>query len=144
MALFKQDAKVEALKRAPLFEGLSKGELQELARLAEDMEVQAGQVLTREGAAGHEFFVLMEGEVQVDRAGEDLGRRGAGDFIGEIALLAEVPRAATVTAATPVRLFVLTEPAFREVVRKYPAVESKVLRALALRMNDVASRGEVL
>ena len=144
MALFKQDAKVEALKRAPLFEGLSKGELEDLARVAEDLEVDSGQVLAREGDVGREFFVLMEGDVQVTRGEKDLGRRGAGDFIGEIALLEDVPRTATVTAVSPVRLFVLTAPAFREVVKKHPGVESKVLRALARRLHAIATAEEML
>jgi CRP-like cAMP-binding protein len=139
VGLFKQDAKVEALRRAPLFEGLSKAELAELARVAEDMEVGRGQALTREGDSGREFFVLMDGEVEVTRGDKKLGRKGSGDFIGEIALLEDMPRTATVTALTPLRLFVLTGPAFRQVVEKHPEVESKVLRALARRLHALGA-----
>jgi CRP/FNR family transcriptional regulator, cyclic AMP receptor protein len=136
--LFAHDAKVDALRKAPLFEGLSKKELEELARLADDLEVPEGKVLTRQGDTGREFFVLMDGEVEVERDGQSLGRRGAGDFIGEIALIEDIPRTATVTAATSVRLFVLTGQSFRSVVEAQPEVENKVLRTLARRLADMS------
>ena len=134
MRLFAHDTKVDALRKAPLFEGLSRKELEELAKLADDLEVPAGKVLTRQGDTGREFFVLMDGEVEVERDGNSLGKRGAGDFIGEISLLEDIPRTATVTASTPVRLFVLTAQSFRSVVEAQPAVENKVLRTLARRL----------
>lgn len=135
MRLFRQDAKVAALARAPLFEGLSKRELTELARLAEDMEVDAGTVLCKEGEPGREFFVIMEGDVEVKRRGRRL-KNVTGAFFGEIALLEDLPRTATVTAATPVRMFVLTARDFRHVLDDHPSVERKVLRALAKRLAD--------
>ena len=138
MRLFAHDAKVDALRKAPLFEGLSRKELEELAKLADDLEVQEGKVLTRQGDTGREFFVLMDGEVEVERDGQSLGRRGAGDFIGEIALIEDIPRTATVTAATSVRLFVLTGQSFRSVVEAQPEVENKVLRTLARRLADMS------
>ena len=134
MALFTQDTKVKSLRQAPLFEGLSKRELTELARRSEDMELEAGTVLCREGEVGQEFFVILEGEVDVKRKGKSLGTRGAGDFIGEIALLEEIERTATVTAKTPLHVFVLTRPAFQHLVNEHPAVERKVMRALARRL----------
>jgi CRP/FNR family cyclic AMP-dependent transcriptional regulator len=134
MRLFSSDTKVEALKRAPLFEGLSRNELAELAQRSEDMELEPGTVLCREGEIGHEFFVIIEGEVEIERRGKSLGTRGAGDFIGEIALLEEVERTATVTAKTPLRVFVLTTTAFKRLVEQHPNVELKVLRTLAHRV----------
>jgi CRP-like cAMP-binding protein len=89
--LFGSDVKIDALKKAPLFEGLSRKELEELARFADDLEVPTGKVLTRQGDTGHEFFVLMDGEVEVVRDGEVLGTRGAGDFIGEIPTIRRCP-----------------------------------------------------
>ncbi len=144
MGLFSQDTKVQALSRAALFEGLSKKELQELARVADDMEVEAGRVIAREGDVGREFFVLMEGEVRVDRGGKELGLRGPGDFIGEISILEDMPRTATVTAVTPLRFFVLSARAFRGVVEEHPEVESKVLRALARRLHALAGEQELV
>jgi len=132
--LFAHDVKVDALKRAPLFEGLSRKELGELARLTEDVDVAAGKVLCREGASGQEFFVIMEGEVEVTRRGKSIGTFGSGEFVGEIALIEDVPRTATVTAKTPLRFFVMTRQAFLRLLDANPRVERKVLRALAKRI----------
>jgi CRP/FNR family cyclic AMP-dependent transcriptional regulator len=134
MALFTQDTKVKSLREAPLFEGLSKKELTELARRSEDLELDAGTVLCKEGEIGQEFFVIVEGEVDVKRKGRRLGTRGAGDFIGEIALLEDMERTATVTAKTPLRVFVLTRPTFQHLVNENPGVERKVMRTLARRL----------
>jgi CRP/FNR family cyclic AMP-dependent transcriptional regulator len=134
MKLFRQDRKVEALANAPLFAGLSKRELTELARITEDITVEAGGVLCREGELGKEFFVIMDGEAEVTRNGKRLETRGGGDFFGEIALIEDIPRTATVTAVTPLRLFALTSRDFRLMLDDHPAIERKVLRALAKRL----------
>jgi CRP/FNR family cyclic AMP-dependent transcriptional regulator len=138
MKLFTQDKKVESLKRAPLFAGLSRKELVHLARLADDVEVPAGTVLCKEGDRGREFFVLVEGKVDVVRKGRRVATLGAGDFLGEIALLEPTPRTATVTAKTPLRFFVLTPKEFRQVLDENPSVERKVLRALARRVLELS------
>jgi CRP/FNR family cyclic AMP-dependent transcriptional regulator len=143
MKLFSQDAKVQALKGAPLFEGLSRKELVQLARVSEDLEVEPGTVLCREGETGHEFFVIVDGNVKITRKGRRVAMRGGGDFVGEIALLEEIPRTATVTAETPVRFFVLTRRDFRHLLDENPSVERKVLRALARRLAE-ASRDPTL
>ena len=138
MRLFSQDTKVEALKRAPLFEGLSKKELGELARVTEDLEIAAGEVLCKEGDIGQEFFVIVEGETDVTSKGKRVAARGGGDFVGEIALLEDTNRTATVTAKTPLRVFVLTRTDFRHLVRENPSVEQKVMRALARRVVELS------
>jgi len=135
--LFTQDVKVETLKRASLFEGLSRKELASLARVTEDIEFEAGTELCREGSVGREFFVVVDGEVEVTRGGKRLPNRG-GAFFGEIALLTEAKRTATVTAKTPLRCFVLTKRDFQRVLDENPLVERKVLRALAERLLDYA------
>jgi len=136
--LFTQNAKVEALKRAPLFEGLSRKELVELARVSEDLEVPPGKVLCKEGDVGHEFFVIVDGEVEVTRNGKRVATRGGGEFFGEIALLEETRRTATVTAKTPLRFFVLARSDFRRLVNDNPNVERKVLRTLARRVVELS------
>jgi CRP-like cAMP-binding protein len=136
--LFNQDTKVEALKRAPLFEGLSKKELTQLARVSEDLEVPAGKVLCKEGDIGHEFFVIIDGQVEVTRNGQPVATRGSADFVGEIALLEQTTRTATVTAKTPLRLFVLTSSSFKTLIDDNPSVERKVLRALARRVIELS------
>ena len=138
MRLFKQDDKIEALRKAPLFEGLSKKELGQLARVSEDLEIPAGTTLTREGELGHEFFVIVDGETEVKRKGKSLGTRGGGDFIGEIALLEEVRRTATVKAKTDLRVFVLTSKDFHHLLEESPNVERKVLRTLAKRVAELS------
>jgi len=131
MQLFSHDDKADALGRAPLFRNLSRGELVELARVTEDLEVEEGKVLAREGDLGSEFFVIVDGEVAVTKDGRDLRRLGSGDFFGEIALIWDSPRrTATVTAATPVRFFVLTRQAFRSLIDHHPDIERNVLQAL--------------
>jgi CRP/FNR family transcriptional regulator, cyclic AMP receptor protein len=139
MRLFRQDTKVEALKSAPLFQDLSRKELVELARVSEDLEVSPGKVLCKDGEIGHEFFVLVEGEVEVTRNGKRVATRGGGEFFGEIALLEQIPRTATVTAKTPLRFFVLASKSFRRLVDENPGVERKVLRALARRVVELSN-----
>jgi CRP/FNR family transcriptional regulator, cyclic AMP receptor protein len=137
--LFRQDTKVAALGKAAIFEGLSKKELTQLARITDDVEVAPGTVLCGEGKAGNEFFVIMDGDVEVTRSGRRVETGGPGDFFGEIALIADIPRTATVTTTTPVRLFVLTGPAFSGMLDDYPTIERKVLRTLAKRLVAISA-----
>jgi CRP/FNR family transcriptional regulator, cyclic AMP receptor protein len=137
MRLFKQDTKVEALRQAPLFQGMSRHELGQLAQVSEDIEAPAGKVLCKEGDVGQEFFVIVEGELELTRQGESLGTATAGDFFGEIALVEDIPRTATVTAKTPVRFFVLTRQAFGPLLEVNPGVQRKVMQALARRVADL-------
>ena len=134
MRLFSQDVKIEALKRAPLFEGLSKKELTELARVTEDLMVGPGTVLCREGRVGREFFVIIDGAAEVTTGGKSLGTRSGGDFVGEIALLSTKKRTATVTATSPLRCFILRQEDFRRVLEANPSVQRKVMQALAERL----------
>jgi CRP/FNR family transcriptional regulator, cyclic AMP receptor protein len=139
MRLFSQDTKVQALKGVPLFEDLSRKELVQLERICEDLEVEPGRILCKEGQTGQEFFVIVDGTVQVTRRGRRVATLGGGDFVGEIALVTELPRTATVPAETPVRLFVLTRREFHAVLDNNAKVERKVLRALARRLAETSS-----
>ena len=132
------NVKLEALSRAPLFEGLTRKELTELARVTDELSVPAGTVLCREGSIGSEFFVLRDGTATVTRDGKVLATRAGGEFFGEIALIATTKRTATVTAATDVRCFVLTSRAFRRVLDDNRGVERKVTQALAERLLSYA------
>ena len=134
MGIFSQNTKADALARMPLLQGLSRKELVQLAKLTEDMEVDAGKVLCKEGDVGREFFVIIEGEVEVTKAGKSLRTQGGGEFFGEIALVEHTRRTATVTAKTPLRFFVLTNRSFWSLLDHNPGVERKVLRALAKRV----------
>lgn len=134
MARFRQDTKVAALKRSPLFEGLARKQLVLLASLTDDIDLPAGSVLCREGERGREFFVIIEGEAEVTRDGKHLATIGSGEFFGEIALLERVVRTATVTATTPLRFFVVSDSAFNSVLATDPSIEGKLLRTLARRL----------
>ena len=140
MKLFQKDTKVAALKRSPLFAGLSSKELEDLALTSEDMEVDAGTVLARQGEPGREFFVVLEGEVEVERDGKTVNPLGGADFFGELALVADMPRTATLTARTPLRFFVLTSQSFRSMLARSPEVELKVLRAMVERLAEMVGQ----
>lgn len=132
--MLRKDAKIELLKRVPLFENCSKSELAAIARVADEISVPAGRDLTKEGAPGREFVVLVEGAAEVRRKGKVINQLGDGDFLGEIALVADVPRTATVTTTWPSRLLLLTDRAFRSLLRESPSLQTKVLSALAARV----------
>ena len=133
--LFSQDTKADALGRTALFQGLSRRDLEALAKATEDMEVGPGKVLCRQGDAGHEFFVIVEGEAEVTRDGAAVRRLGPNDFFGEIALVEQTRRTATVTATSPLRFFVLTRQSFRSLLGHQPEVEQAVVAALRERLD---------
>jgi CRP/FNR family transcriptional regulator, cyclic AMP receptor protein len=127
-------SKVDLIARVPLFAGLSKRELGQLASIADEIDLPADKLLIREGERGREFFVLLEGEAEVKRKGRKLATRGAGDFFGEIALVSNVPRTATVRTREPVRALVIRDVEFRALLQKAPAIAVKVLQAVADRL----------
>ncbi len=132
--MLRKNAKIELIGRVPLFAQCSKRELAEIAALADELSLPAGRKLAAEGAAGHEFVVIAEGAAEVKRRGRVVNRLRAGDFLGEIALVTGQKRTATVTTTEPSRLLVLTAPAFRSLLRDHPALQLKVLDALAERL----------
>jgi CRP/FNR family transcriptional regulator, cyclic AMP receptor protein len=134
----RKDAKLELLRRVPLFAGCSKRELGEISMLADELGFPPGTTLIEEGRLGHEFFVLVEGEVDVRRKGRKVSRLGDGAFFGEMALVSSRPRNATVTTATPVRVLVVHEQAFRRLLRDSPSIQLKVLETLADRAAENA------
>ena len=134
----RKDAKLQLLGQVPLFAGCSKRELGELATLADELGFPAGRTLIEEGKQGHEFFVLIDGEVDVRAKGRKVKTLGDGSFFGEMALVSEKPRNATVTTTTPVRVLVINEPAFRRLLRDSPQIQLKVLQTLADRAAENA------
>ncbi|MFN2628291.1 MAG: cyclic nucleotide-binding domain-containing protein [Gaiellaceae bacterium] len=132
--MLRKNAKTDLIKRVPLFARYSKRQLAEVASLADEIDVREGKELTREGAPGREFFVLVEGTADVKRKGRKINTMQAGDFFGEIALISGAPRTATVIATSPVRALVITDRAFRSLLRNSPPMQLKVLEALAERL----------
>ena len=128
------NAKLDLIKRIPLFEHCSKKDLQRIAQIADELDLRAGKVLITEGERGREFFVSSRGEVEVRRKGRKLDTLGPGNFVGEMALLSKIPRTATVTALTPLDVLVITDRAFVDLLEKMPDLWLKVARALAERV----------
>jgi CRP/FNR family transcriptional regulator, cyclic AMP receptor protein len=132
------DQKLTMLSKVPLFAGLGPGELTQIGRLADEVSVPEGKVLTKEGGAGHEFFVILDGTVEVTKGGKVINSMGEGEFFGELALLGNVPRAATVTASTPTRLLVVGHREFTSLLDAQPAIREKVLRSVAHWIADLS------
>jgi CRP-like cAMP-binding protein len=131
----RKDRKVELIGAVPLFASCSKAELQRIATLADELDLAEGATLIREGERGREFLVIVDGTVTVTKRGRKVRDLGSGDFIGEIALVSDVPRTATVTASSPVRLLVVTDRAFRGLVEEMPSIATKVLQSLGERLH---------
>ena len=134
--MLRKDAKVELIARVPLFADCSRRELREIAEAADEVVVPAGTTLTKEGASGREFVVIVDGAADVRRRGRKVNELGSGDFLGEIALIAGTPRTATVRTTQPTHALVLTGSQFRSLLRRVPSIQLKVLGALARRMPD--------
>ena len=133
--MLRKDAKIELLKRVPLFERCSKRELAQIATLADELDLPSARNLTREGQGGWEFIILVEGEADVVRKGRVINRLGPGDFVGEIALITAQPRTATVRTRGPSRILVVSASGFRVLMRDVPSIQDKVMAALAARLS---------
>ena len=131
------DEKLELLKRVPLLSGLGRREIEEVGRLAEEIDVPTGKVLMREGEPGREFFVLVDGSVGIERGGRSVGSINPGEFLGEIALLSEGPRTATATTTAASKLLVLGHREFHSLMDQFPAIRTCVLEALAKRIRTL-------
>jgi CRP/FNR family cyclic AMP-dependent transcriptional regulator len=121
------------LKDVPFFSTLSKRELSDVSQQVDEIDVAEGKTLAREGDIGHEFFVVADGTAEVKRGGTRVAELGPGDFFGEMALLGEDRRNATVTATSPMRLLVMTRQSFRALDRTMPSVHAKVAEAIEAR-----------
>ena len=126
--------KLELLKRVPLFAQCSRKELEEIGKIADEIDFRAGKELTHEGKPGREFFVLLDGTADVTKGKRKVRQLSGGDFFGEIALVSDVPRTATVTTSSPARALVITDRSFKRLLQRSPTIQLKVLRALAERI----------
>ena len=133
-------AKVELLRNVPLFSDLSAKELMSLSRLMDEIDLKPGTVIIREGNTGGEFFIVLEGTIEVKRKGRRLARLGPGDYLGEIALIDHGPRTATAIVETPSRVLVLASREFHSMLASDPRIENKILRTLAARVRDMSPR----
>jgi len=128
-------ARVELLREIPLFAHCSKKELAQIACVGEEIEVDEGDVLIREGEPGHDFYLVLDGALDVVKEGR--GRVdvvGPEDFVGELALLSRRPRNATITAATDALVLRIAGDDFVSLLDRMPLLWLKVAGALADRV----------
>lgn len=132
--MLRRNQKVELIRNVPLFAHTSKKELEQIAQIADEIDLREGKEMTRQGERGREFFVLLDGTADVKKSGRRINKLTGGDFFGEIALVSDTPRTATVVATSPVRALVITDRAFKRLLKDSPEIQSKVLSALAARL----------
>jgi CRP-like cAMP-binding protein len=132
----------EWLQKVPLFRGLSKKQLRDISGLATRLDEPAGTVLTKEGKIGHEFIIVIEGEIEVRKGDHVIATRGPGDYVGEIALLDQRPRTATVIAKTPVVIEVIGQREFRTLLAEAPGLSSDIMSTMAQRLAELDQSGE--
>jgi CRP/FNR family transcriptional regulator len=125
---------VDTLKKVPLFADLDDKELQQIASSMRERRYSAGDTMTQEGSGGAGFFVVEEGEADVTVGGEAKGSIGPGDYFGEIALINESPRTATLTARTDMLCYGMTPWDFRPLVENNSGIAWKLLSAMADKM----------
>jgi CRP/FNR family transcriptional regulator, cyclic AMP receptor protein len=136
--IVRRDEKVRIISRIPLFEACSQAELARIATITTQLDVPDGEVLIREGETGDLFFVLVKGSAEVRKGRRRIAMLGAGDFAGEIALLTDAPRTATVTTTSPVTALRATRKGFSALLETSPRIQQKVLKALAGRLAPTA------
>jgi CRP/FNR family cyclic AMP-dependent transcriptional regulator len=133
----RKDRKLDLLKKVSLFAPCGDKELRRIAHLVDSVEVDEGKVLTKEGDPGREFFVIADGKAKVTLKGKKLADDlGAGTFFGEMSLLDQGPRSATVTALTPMTLYVLDNRSFSTFLDEAPTVGRKIMKGLAQRLRN--------
>ena len=120
-----------------LFEGLSKDQRGEVARIADEIDIDAGKRLVSEGHFGYEFFVIENGTAEVVRGDEHVADLGPGDFFGEMALLGDTVRNADVVSSTPMTAMVMTDSAFRSLARRMPDVAEEIREACRRRTREL-------
>ena len=137
------DPKTKVLRQVPLFAGLSDKELEFIASRADEATVPAGKVLTQQGRPGDTFYILLDGEVEVEVDGKHRRTLGPGSFFGEISMLDRGPGTATITTMKPTRLMVMSHSQFRDAITTDNAILVKVLSVMAERLRaDLAAKAK--
>ena len=135
-----RDQKLEHLAQVRLFSAFNKKELSLIGRASDEVDAPAGKELVTEGTPGREFFLILDGEASVRRAGRRIAKLGPGQYFGELALLDGGPRNATVVAETPMRLLVIGPREFSGVLDQVPVLAHKMLTIMAGRLREADAR----
>jgi CRP/FNR family transcriptional regulator, cyclic AMP receptor protein len=127
---------VDLLKRVPIFQGLDDRELERIAGSMKQRTFRSGDTVTTEGQGGVGFFVIEDGEARVTIGGDERRRLGPGDYFGEVALLTDRPRTATITAESDLRCYGMTSWDFKPLVETHGSIAWKLLQAMAKNYAD--------
>ena len=130
----------DLIKQVPLFSDLDDRELRGLASTMKERTFDEGDTIATEGQAGVGFFIIDEGEAAVSVAGEERGKLGHGDYFGEVALIDDGARTATITAKTPLKCYGMTSWEFRPLVEQNASLAWKMLQTMAKRLRDAEQR----
>jgi CRP-like cAMP-binding protein len=133
--MVRHDEFLAQLGEVPLFSALSRKDLQTVSKRADRVDAPAGKVLVTEGAAGTEFFAILDGRARVERHGRQVALLGPGNFFGDLALLDRAPRNANVVAETDMELARLDQRAF-DALLEIPGFSKKLLAGLARRLRE--------
>lgn len=131
------NAKLDLLRRVPLFTQCRGEPLDLISRLADEVDVPDGYTLMRQGDIGQEFFLIVEGAVRIERDGATINRLGPGDYLGEIALLDEGRRSASAVTEGPAKLLVITHRGFNSLLDSSSTIRNAILQGLAARMRQL-------
>lgn len=129
------------LRKVPLFAALDPADLQQVARIATEKAFVDGEVIARQGDVGDALYVVLSGAVKVEQEGREVARRGPGDAIGEMSIVAAVPRIATLVVAGDTRTLRLSRLEFETMLRDRPETALGVIRVLAARLTEATARG---
>jgi CRP/FNR family cyclic AMP-dependent transcriptional regulator len=134
------EAPVELLQRVPLFADFDRGDLERLSRTFKERTFEAGHKVAEEGRGGAGFFVIENGEATVSVRGEERAKLGPGDYFGEIALIDDGARSATITAESDLQCYGITSWEFRPLVESNASIAWKLLETLAKRLREAQHR----
>lgn len=131
------NSKIELLRRVPLFAQCGGEPLDLIMRLTDEVDVADGYTLMRQGDLAQEFFLIVTGNVRIERDGQAVRTLGPGDFLGEIALLSEGRRTASAVTEGPAKLLVITHRGFNSLLDSSPAIRTAILKGLADRLQTL-------
>ena len=142
MLLAMAEAPVELIKRVPLFSDLSDRDLRQIAQSMKERTFTAGDKVTEEGKGGIGFFVIADGTAKVSIGGKEVRTFGAGDYFGEIGLIADIDRTATITAESDLRCYGMTSWDFRPLVESNASIAWKMLQVMAQRLKEAQAQSQ--
>lgn len=129
-----KDPKIELLRSIPIFAACGPGDLERISQLVDEVDIPDGKVIMRQGESGAEMFIVATGTARAERDGRHLTDFGPGAVFGEMSLIAEGPRTATVTAVEPMRAFVVGHREFHSLMDSHPDFKMRVLEGLATKV----------